>query len=327
MEKRLSVIVVSYGVNDKLLACLDSLLNCFNQDDFFEVVIVDNHPLGVACDTLSSRYPNFSFHKSKINGGFGYGCNIGASLAKGEFLLFLNPDTIVSVDSLEMLVETSEKYPSCRVISCRQVTMSGKESKAIAEFPSPTNITGLIRSIRRLVIGERNFLTSKDGAMIFPDWVSGSVIFMRRDDFLQIGGFDDRFWMYYEDVDLCRRVADNGGKIAFLTKPSIIHNHGGSSRQNILTTKITKSEVKISRHLYVSKHFSGYRLYLTQFYLIVNNVLETAFILPFGLLLFMFRPVNIHAAVQLRLMAFYLSVIKTGKWVSSRSVQNSRFCE
>lgn len=90
---------------------------------------------------------------------------------------------------------------------------------------------------------------AKNRTIVYPQWVSGSVIFIRHYDFKQSGGWNEQFWMYCEDIDLCKRASSRGGKIALLQNVDIIHDHGGNSRINLVTTALTKSEVYISRHV------------------------------------------------------------------------------
>ena len=90
----------------------------------------------------------------------------------------------------------------------------------------------------------------------YPDWISGAFVLIRLEDFKKLGSWDDFFWMYYEDIDLSKRAANLGMKRVLLNNWYCIHNHGGASRKNIDTTILTKSEVLISSHKYIKKHFA-----------------------------------------------------------------------
>ena len=110
--------------------------------------------------------------------------------------------------------------------------------------------------------------------LFFPDWISGSVVMMKKDIYGQLNGFDEDFWMYYEDVDICKRAQDAGGRIVFCKNITIEHNHGGSSRMNLRITSLTKTEVYISRHVYISKHKRGIERGLIQTFLVVNSLIS-----------------------------------------------------
>ena len=125
-------------------------------------------------------------------------------------------------------------------------------------------IFGIVRAIngkqlRKNIIRKNNIL--------FPDWVSGAVVLISINWFDKIQGWNEDYWMYFEDVDLSKKVADLGGEIALLENVEIIHNHGGSSRINIKTAAITKTEVLISKHVYINNHFKGFQYFLIQYYL------------------------------------------------------------
>ncbi len=218
-----------------------------------------------------------------VNGGFANGNNLGSKSAKGEYILFLNPDTVVIEAEIEKLLVLARSNPGYSLISCRQVTENGRESRATGDFPTILSLTGFQRSVMQLLKKkEGNSATAVN--VTFPDWISGSVILISNKLFLQLEGFYEGFWMYYEDVDLCKRVAERGGKIAFARDITIEHNHGGSSRVNINTTSITKTEVKISLHLYVSRHLTGSQRILGQLFLVLNNIISGAVMALIGLL-------------------------------------------
>jgi GT2 family glycosyltransferase len=155
---------------------------------------------------------------------------------------------------------------------------------------------------------------------LFPDWVSGSVILMKNDLFRSIKGFDEDFWMYYEDVDICKRVRNSGGEAAFLRNATVEHNHGGSSRINVRTTSVTKTEVFISRHLYISKHLSGSKQILVQVFLVINNFISGGLMAIVGLLLFFVPRMFSRTLIFSRLISYYFRSFFRLSWISPRSV-------
>ncbi|MBE0668773.1 MAG: glycosyltransferase family 2 protein, partial [Bacteroidales bacterium] len=240
----ISVIIVSYKGAERLALCLASLAKAAGGNVTVEVIITDNCSEDEGIEKIQKQYPQFTFLRNEVNGGFANGCNLGASHASGEYLLFLNPDTVVTPQALERMFHEAGKYGGLTLCSCRQVRENGTESIAWGVFPSLWNLTGFQRAAGRLIRGSSAVKTDpEDKAVWFPDWVSGSVILIRRIDFEAAGGFDDDYWMYYEDVDLCRRIRDLGGKVALFRDITIEHNHGGSSRINIRTASMTKCEV------------------------------------------------------------------------------------
>jgi GT2 family glycosyltransferase len=132
--KDLSVIIVSYKGWDRLGKCLDSLKKFTGNLFSFEVIIVDNSS-DQTIKEIERRYPIFRFIQNPVNGGFGNGCNLGAETANGKFILFLNPDTVVTEVEIGKLLKASEQNPDFFITSCRQENEQGKESKATGQFP------------------------------------------------------------------------------------------------------------------------------------------------------------------------------------------------
>ena len=116
--------------------------------------------------------------------------------------------------------------------------------------------------------------TLQDNKKIFTDWVSGSVVCMSRKWFEKAQGWNEDYWMYFEDVDICKKVRDAKGEVVLLKDVNIIHNHGGASRINIKTSKITKSEVLISKHVYIRNHFKSLTRFLLMSLLVLMSLIS-----------------------------------------------------
>ncbi len=268
---------------------------------------------------FQSSYPQFTFILNSGNYGFANGCNLGAAKAEGEYLLFLNPDTIANESALIRMKNVLRERRDYSIVSCRQVRENGREEKPYGEFLTPATLTGWMRALKRFFSLNNNQLVPKDG-FITPDWISGSVVMIKKRSFIALGGWDDDFWMYFEDVDLCRRSRDKGGEILLLTDVSIEHNHGGASRKNIRISTLTKCEVNISRHVYIAKHEAGLKAIHMQSFLIINNLI-TGFIPAFlGLFFFFIKSLRISSFTWLLLLKYYINAALKRKWLSPRSV-------
>lgn len=313
----LSVIIVCFKGWERLYKCLEAL-NAFTGEQLItEVIVVDNKSDEKTIFEIEKRFPKFRFIYNVINGGFSNGSNIGADNSSGEFLLFLNPDTVASESEINRLLNFAKKEKEFALVSCRQVNEKGKESIASGEFPSILNLTGLQRAIFKRRHSE--FINSKS-EISFPDWVSGSVIMISSDTFKKIGGFDEDFWMYYEDVNLCRRIREMDGRIAVCNSITIQHNHGGSSRVNIKTTALTKTEVHISRHVYISKNMKGMVKFIIQMFLVLNNLVSGGIMAIFGLVLFFIPKIFSRTLGYMRLIIYYTGSLFRLSWISPRSV-------
>jgi hypothetical protein len=320
----LSIIIVNYCGWSSLGGCLDEIASFRSGNLDYEVIVVDNNSADGTLEAFRGKYKNpFNFVENNLNGGFANGCNLGASMAKGEFFLFLNPDTVASESAITGLLENAKLKPENSLISCRQVNSNGKERKAYGNFIDLGMLTGPGRAIARLVNGQKLKPGVGDN-MIMPDWISGSVIMISKKFFVQLGGFDEDFWMYFEDMDLCRRARNTGGEIIYITDITIVHDHGGSSRINTKTTALTKTEVIISGHLYVSKHFSGFNKILAQSLLVFSNLLSGIINALPGILFFFVPKLYVKALVFVRLTGYYMAALFRRSWRSPLSVNSKK---
>jgi GT2 family glycosyltransferase len=320
----LSVIIVNYRAWTSLGECLDSLASFSEKRFIYEVIIVDNNSDDGIYDSFIKKYAApFNFIRNKNNGGFANGCNLGAANARGRYLLFLNPDTVADENAVSTLLEAARTKPERTLLSCCQVNSRGKESKAYGNFLAPGMLTGPGRAFWRMIRRER-FMPAVEEGLIIPDWISGSVIMISKEFFNKLGGFDEDFWLYFEDMDLCKRARNSGGEIFYLTNIAIRHNHGGSSRINIKTTALTKTEVLISKHLYVSKHFSAISKVMAHTLLIIYNLIPGILIALAGFLLFFIRKIFVRSLIIMRLVSYYSGVLLNRSWIGSHSVNYGR---
>ena len=315
--KDLSVIIVSYKGWARLTKCLGALDSFTGKNFSVEVIIVDNRSDDGMILKMEEQFPDFRYIHNKINGGYANGCNLGAMNAEGEFLLILNPDTVASESELEKLIITAKQNPSYMLLSCRQINEKGKECIVTGPFPDLFNLTGF----QRALFGRwKTEFPDQNKEISFPDWISGSVVLIKREDFQKIGGFDEDFWMYFEDVDLCRRVRNIPGEIAYCRNITIEHNHGGSSRINLKTASLTKTEVNISRHLYISKHKHGPERFLIQSFLIINNLISSGIMAIVGLVFFFVPKLFARTLIFVKLVSYYAGSAYRFWWISPRSV-------
>jgi GT2 family glycosyltransferase len=324
----LSIIIVCYKGWDRLNKCLDALDSFSGVKFLTEVIVVDNNSGGETFSKTENRFPKFRFIRNEINGGFGNGCNMGAQYATGEFLMFLNPDTVASESAIGKLLDTAKQNPEFGILSCRQINEKGKVSNAFSQFPSLVNLTGFMRAItgKRLSASGHHKPDTGDNTqnIDFPDWVSGSIILIRCETFRKLSGFDEDFWMYFEDVDLCRRLRNNNEEVAFCKDVTIEHNHGGSSRINLKTASLTKTEVQISRHVYISKHTKGIENFLIQAFLVFNNIISGGLMALLGLILFFIPKAFSRTIIYCRLIIYYGGSLFRQSWISPRSVNFSK---
>lgn len=251
--QNLSIIIVSYRCWDKLAICLDSISKQSLAN--LEVIVVDNHSNDGKAAAFMTNFPHVKFMLQNMNGGFAQACNKGASVAQGDGFLFLNPDTILLPNTLGPLLEQVNAHPDWKLTAIKQLDEKGRDTNPFGLFMRWWNIWPPIRSIERFF--KRNQYGKKQlsaAAVSYPEWLSGSFILIRKQDFETIGGWDESFWMYSEDMDLSKRAYDLGWKRVLYNELSCVHSHGGSSRANPKVKAITKTAVIKSAYHYMQKH-------------------------------------------------------------------------
>ncbi len=306
---------MNYRGWDTLVECLDALHATGEEDDRPAVIVVDNHSDDGRLEGFAAQYSWVRFLESPVNEGFGRGNNRGATVATGRYLLFLNPDTVISREALSALLEESRRHDPLQILSLRQVSPEGNEEDVSRLFPSFWTINSLVRSLYKAVSFARRDMKCRAGGMVRPDWVSGSVVWIPRDTFERMGGWDGDYWLYYEDVDLCRRLRDQGGEVMLLCDPPVVHRHGATTRKDKKRVAFFKTYVLISQHIYFRKHFPGWRGDLLLALLVMNDLFfDQLFPALAGLLLFPFGVARRYLFVYIYLVKYYLRVLALHRW-------------
>ncbi len=256
---QLSVIIVNYNVKYFLEQCLYSVQKaCLGIDA--EIIVADNNSTDGSREYLEQNFPVVNFIWNSENAGFAKANNLALEKAKGAFILFLNPDTILSEDSIQKSLRFFETNKMAGAIGIRMIDGSGnflKESKRA--FPSPLTslfkLSGLTRLFPRSEIFARyhlGHLSEKDNNEV--DVLAGAFIMMPKKVLDEIGNFDERFFMYGEDVDLSYRIQKAGYKNYYFAESTIIHFKGESTKRGSL------NYVRLfykAMSLFVRKHYSG----------------------------------------------------------------------
>ena len=306
---------MNYRGWDMLAACLDALETTGDKEERPGVIVVDNHSADGRLASFAARYPWVHFLESPVNEGFARGNNRGAAVAAGRYLLFLNPDTVISREALAALLEESRRHDPLQILSLRQVSPAGREEHTDRLFPSFWTVNSLVRSLYKALSSAGKDMRCHESGMVRPDWVSGSVVWIPRDAFERLGGWDRDYWLYYEDVDLCRRLRDRGGEVLLLCDPPVIHRHGGTTRKDKKRVAFFKTYVLISQHIYFRKHFPGWRGHLMLAFLVLNNLFfDQLFPALAGLLLFPFGTLRRYLIIYIYLVKYYLRALALRRW-------------
>jgi GT2 family glycosyltransferase len=226
----LGVIVVSHNHERWLPRCLWSLLE-HTEGTSLELVVVDNGPTGAARDLVERDFPQARAIACE-NRGYGHANNLAAATCDARWLLFLNPDTELLEGSPAELIASLER--NVGIAGARQLDDDGRVIPTMRRFPSVLTALGDSIGLERLpgrptAFGERELRLERYESEFEGDWTIGSFLLARREAFDAVGGFDERFFLYSEEVDLCLRVGRAGWKVVHSPAVTIRH-HGNSDR-------------------------------------------------------------------------------------------------
>jgi len=247
--KQLSIILVNYRSENNLLQCLLSLER-FLIDINHEIVIVNNDAEEFLLE-IKKNFPQAVIIEQKENVGFGRAINAGAEISEGEILFILNPDTEI-LDDLNPIVEILEKNPEIGAVGPKLLGENGK----IQEWSTGVEIS-FLDLIRNNLGLPRSKKIWESLATRETYWISGAALFIPREIFLQMGGFDENFFMYFEDNDLCRRIRGVGKKLLYFPEVAIRH-WGGKSSQD---SQKQKQYFFASQDYYFQKHFGSVQVF------------------------------------------------------------------
>jgi N-acetylglucosaminyl-diphospho-decaprenol L-rhamnosyltransferase len=247
--KKLSVIIVNYQSEHYLEKCLTSLLVEKKARD--EEIIIVNNDKKETLEKIRERFPLVKILELPENKGFGSACNWGAKNSQGELILFLNPDTEILV-SLDPIIKAFEENTDVGAIGPKLLGENGKTQEwstgvEISLLDLIGNNLGLSRSKR--------IWESPEVRETF--WISGAALFVSRKIFFQAGGFDEAFFLYFEDNDLCHRIRKIGKRLLYFPKVAILHLGGKSSRKS----QKQKEYFFASQDYYFKKHFGNFQVF------------------------------------------------------------------
>ena len=188
---------------------------------------MDNASTDNSVEMVKTHFPEIILLESPENLGFAKANNLGSKKAQGDFLVFLNPDAILSEASFEKMLRYLELHPDVGLIGPRLIYENGDFQISTGLFPkilSEFKMSRLARKVKNRTFREKlasQFETSQD-----VNWLTGACLMLRRSLFEQINGFDDKLFMFFEDADLCKRVYEAGLRVVYFPETEIIHQHG-----------------------------------------------------------------------------------------------------
>lgn len=226
---KLSIIIVAYNCKELLKECIGSIRDNNDLGDDLEIIVVDNGSDGTYEQLKCSEYQEIKTVKAE-NRGFGAGNNAGVEIATGLYYLFLNPDTIMQEPVCSFAVETFKQNSDLGCFGVRMLDEYGNDTSSI----TLRYYLGFWRhQLNRLITGLGIYLPDKM-------YTSGAGLFVRAETFKKIGGFDEQFFMYCEEPDICNRVNSAGYRCGYFPEKSIVHLEGKTSDEKLASKYIVQ---------------------------------------------------------------------------------------
>lgn len=249
----ISVIIVQYN-NSQLTQAAISSFREYHKGNH-EIILVDNGSTELNSVDFAKDIPNLKLISLEKNLGFGAANNLAVQESVGDILLFLNNDTVTTSEFTEKIEVEFNRDSSIGIIGPKLNNLDGSLQLSYGKLPSI--FVELYDKIFYSLVEKKNkfvlrYLQNKYAKVEFTGWVTGAALFIRKKIFLELNGFDESFFMYFEDKDLCKRVGDSGKKIIFFPWSSLIHLRGASlndPNREFLNMKYRESQL-----IYYKKH-------------------------------------------------------------------------
>ena len=232
---KLSIIIVSWNIKKVLIDCLESIKEN-PASELFEVIVVDNASSDGTIEFVRNKFPDVVIIANNRNLGFAAANNQGIEKSQGEYILLLNPDTIVHSDSLDVLIEFMDKNEDVGICGPQLLNQDGTIQSSARCFPTFRGALYRHTAIKYFGLFKNEYkkwlMKSFDHkSQMDVDQVMGAALMIRQSIINDTGAMDERFFMYYEEVDLCYRVKKTGWRVVFVPDSTIIHLGGQSTEQ------------------------------------------------------------------------------------------------
>lgn len=268
-----SIIIVNWNVCALLRRCLARLPEAAGPHVRYEVIVVDNASHDDSVAMVRAEFPAVRLRANPTNRGFSGGNNDGIRLARGRTLLLLNPDTEMQPGSLAALLATVDAAPAVGMAGPRLLNPDGSVQPSRRRFP--TLATALLEStplqpyfpnhpiLRRYYLADQPDDREQD-----VDWITGACMLVRRDVIRQVGGFDEGYFMYSEELDLCRRIKEAGWRIVYQPAAVVVHHESQSADQDVPARhlRFNRSKIRYVLRRHGRTAAAGLRLWLLALY-------------------------------------------------------------
>lgn len=258
---KLSIIIVNWQVKEYLKKCLKSIDTLYKDKSWFEVIVVDNASTDDTVPMVRESFPWVRLIANLENKGFARANNQGINISHGEYLLFLNPDTEIVEDSFFKIINYLDSHEDVGIVGCKLIYPDGSLQKSCRRFPTidvalwQHHGEFLIKDIQKIM--DNYFMKNMDYNIVQEvDQPMGAVLMVKKKALNDIGGYmDEKYFMFFDEVDLCYRIKQKGWKIVYFPDTKVIHHRAKSvefafSKGNRIDNEFHKSMFK-----FLSKHY------------------------------------------------------------------------
>ncbi len=256
----LSIIIVNYNTKELLKQTIESVMDTAEQAVKYEIIVSDNGSKDGSCEMMKSSFPEIRFIENNANLGFAKANNEAIKESSGRYILLLNSDTVVKNNCLERCVSYMDRHSNIGALGCKVILPDGRLDHACKRgFPTPLASLSYILRLDRLLknnkkFGQYDMTYVGEDEISEVDAVMGAFMIVRREAVLEVGGLDEDFFMYGEDIDWCYRIKEKGYKIIYYPEGEIIHYKGSSSKKRRF---MTVYEFHRAMYIFYNKHYKG----------------------------------------------------------------------
>jgi len=254
----LSIVVVSFNTVEYLTRCIDFIRK--NPPTVsFEIFIVDNNSKDNSTEIVKEYYPEVKLIENSENFGFSYANNQAIVRSRGKYILILNPDTVVTKGAIDQLVNYMEENPSTGAAGAKMLNFDGSMQYSCRRFPTIFNVffgrqSVFMRFLPYNRISRKYLMMDNDYSRnIETDWVFGASMILRRRALEEVGIFDEDYFIFVEDTDLCYRMREKGWKVYFVADAVIFH-HLGVTREKFWKTTVLNHNIGMFK--FFRKHYN-----------------------------------------------------------------------
>jgi N-acetylglucosaminyl-diphospho-decaprenol L-rhamnosyltransferase len=237
-----SIVILNYKVKGLLKNCVKSIYaNTHGLD--YEIIVVDNGSDDGVGEMVKKRFPKIKFIQNKDNLGFGAGNNVGIREAQGKYVAVINPDTSFKENALKKMYDFMEDHGEVGIVAPQLINPNGSVQYTRCRFPeflmpiyrrTPLKKLGVIdKKIKRYLTLDKDYSQSTK-----TDWIFGAILFIRKESLDQVGLYDERFFLGFEDTDLCRRFWEKNYEVWYYSKTQVVHYPHRFSRKKLLSKSV-----------------------------------------------------------------------------------------